>query len=387
MAFNKTTPQKWANTSSSKYVTNEMLEPFINSQLPTTQIEMTLSCRNLLNTDFITKSDPFCIISMRESWQDQYYEIARTETIDDNLNPEWVKKIVMNYSFETVQKMKFEVWDEDLQGKDYLGHFETTLAEIISFSGRQFVGKLTGIPGRKCGEIVIVTEEVASCKKIVQLQLRANNLPKLSWFSSNDPFLVFSRSNEDGSYSVVMKTEQVYSTQHPTWRPITMRATSLCNGDFDRNIKIDCYDYRSNGSHKLIGTCFTSLRSLSSKTHTEPPLTLIDAGKQKHKSGYTNSGILELVHIHITEEITFLDYIRNGTQMHFAVAIDFTASNGAFTDPRSLHYLCNNRLNNYEIALRAVGEIIQHYDDSKLFPAFGNYFNFTYLIIVTFSMY
>lgn len=59
--------------------------------------------------------------------------------------------------------------------------------------------------------------------------------------------------------------------------------------------------------------------------------------------------------------------------MHFAVAIDFTASNGRHSNPNSLHYLSPEHLNNYEVAICGVGEIIQHYDSSQLFPAFGNH--------------
>lgn len=57
--------------------------------------------------------------------------------------------------------------------------------------------------------------------------------------------------------------------------------------------------------------------------------------------------------------------------MHFAVAIDFTASNGRHSHPSSLHYLSPERQNFYEIAIRGVGEIVQHYNSSQLFPAFG----------------
>jgi hypothetical protein len=104
---------------------------------------------------------------------------------------------------------------------------------------------------------------------------------------------------------------------------------------------------------------------------------LINPNKQKTKRSYTNSGIVELVSIAVTEEITFLDYIRGGTQMHFAVAIDFTASNGPPRDPQSLHFLdtFGGRPNPYEIALRSVGEIIQHYDSAGMFPAFGKFFD------------
>ncbi|KAG4070888.1 hypothetical protein HA402_011114 [Bradysia odoriphaga] len=357
--------KNWSNPSA-KYITNEMLAPFTTgSSMPTSQIEMTLSCRNLMNTDFLSKSDPYCIVSMKDSHQDRYFEVGRTERIDDNLNPEWVKKFILNYNFETVQKMKFEVWDVDPDGQDFLGQFETTLADIVSFSGRQFVGDLTGVPGRSLGQIVVVTEEVASCKQIVRIKFGAKNLTKLAWLSSNDPFLVISRSNEDGSASVVHKTEMRHGTQNPTWQPFTMRVTTLCNGDYDRNIKIDCYDNRRNGNHKLIGTTNTCLRSL----HDSNASTVMNFTNPS--SGGTNCGVLKVESIQMMEEVSFLDYIRHGTQMHFAVAIDFTASNGTPTDPVSLHFINPQRPNNYEIALRSVGNIIEHYDRSQLFPAFG----------------
>lgn len=346
-----------------------MLAPFMSSVLPTSQVELTLSCRNLINTDLLSKSDPYCVISMKEPWQNQYYEVMRTETIDDNLNPQWVKKLILNFNFETVQKLRFEIRDEDEQGYDFLGNYDTTLSELVSYSGRQFIGKLKGGNGRNFGEIIIVTEEVSTCKQIARITFHAEQLPKLGWICSNNPFLVISRSNEDGSFSVVAKTETAHSTQNPIWNPITIRATTLCNGDSERTIKIDCYNYRGNGSHKLIGTCHSSLNCLRSQTGET--MVLVNEEKRKADPSRGAAGILKVNKIDIVEEVTFLDYIRNGTQMHFAVAIDFTASNGVHTDPNSLHFLSANHLNCYEIALRGVGEIIQHYDNSQLFPAFG----------------
>lgn len=273
-----------------------------------------------------------------------------------------------------MQKLKFEVWDEDINDADFLGRFETTLGDLVSLSGRQFIGKLAGIPNRNCGEIIIVTEEVSSCKQIAEIHFRAEDLLKLSWIWGNDPFLVISRSNEDGSHSVVAKTEFARSSDNPTWRPILTRVTTICNGDYDRNIKIDCYDHRNSGSHKLIGTCHTSLRSLNSTSGNQTPMILVNEKRRQKNPNKGNAGVLKVDRIILTEEITFLDYIRHGTKLHFAVAIDFTASNGVFTDPRSLHHLSPYRLNSYEIALRAIGEIIQQYDSSLLFPAFGKFF-------------
>lgn len=342
---------------------SDELVPFVKGTLPTTQVELTLSARNLPNRDYLSKSDPYCVIKLKQPYQDEYYEIERTEMIKDTLNPAWVKKLVLNYNFETIQKLRFVIRDHDYNGYDFLGYFETTLSELVSFTGRQFVGKLRGESRQDFGEIIIVCEELLACKKIAEIQFRAEHLPKPSLLSSNDPFLVISRSNEDGTFSVVHKTEPCRSTQNPMWNQFTIRATTLCNGDFERNIKIDCYNHKYDGNHKLIGTCYSTLRSLCSAN--EPPMIFVNEKKKKE------NGELKVQKIHITEEATFLDYIRGGTQIHFAIAIDFTASNGVHTESHSLHYVCENQLNCYEIALRGVGDIINYYDAHKLFPAFG----------------
>lgn len=337
--------------------------------MPTTLIEMTLSAQNLINADVLSKSDPYCVIQMKEPWHDKFYEIGRTEILKDTLKPEWVKKFLINYNFETVQAMRFEVWDQDFNGKsDFLGEYETTLADIVSNAGQQFRGKLIHKSVRNAGHLIIVTEEVTTCKQHIQLQFQAKHLDKLSWFVRNDPFLVLYRSNEDGSSSLVARTEVAHSTQNPKWQSITTKARTLCNGDYERSIKIECYDNRSNGDHKLIGTCHTCLNILS-KGPSENNTYALRNPKKQHKKEH--SGILELINISISEEVSFLDYIRGGTQVHFAVAIDFTASNKPPTDPQSLHHLNPQRPNSYEIALNSVGEIIQHYDTSRMYPAFG----------------
>ena len=51
---------------------------------------------------------------------------------------------------------------------------------------------------------------------------------------------------------------------------------------------------------------------------------------------------------------------------------DFTASNGNPRNPDSLHYIqYGGVLNQYELAIKSVGEIIEDYDSDKLFPVLG----------------
>lgn len=365
-----------SSNHSSQYITDDMLAPYVQAFLPTSQIELTISCKDLLSTHTMRqRTSSFCVVSMKRPWQNKYEEIGRTETIENTHNPQFMKKIIVDYNFETIQNIKFEIRDIDLKKSDFLGRWETTLSELVARYGCQsigkLIGKLEGVGYRDtAGEIVVVAEEVTTCKQIAEIEFSAENLPK-SWIRKIDPFLIISRSNEDGSYSIVTKTQPERSTKKPIWKPIKIRITALCNGDFDRSFKIDCYDHRDHGSHKLMGTSYASLTNLISMHKTEESRCLVNEEKQKNKPSYVPSGVLNVAKIEITEDITFLDYIRNGTQMHFAVAIDFTASNGVYSDPKSLHHLSEGRLNFYETALRGIGDIIQQYDSSHLFPAFG----------------
>ncbi|XP_031637957.1 copine-8-like [Contarinia nasturtii] len=355
----------------------ELLLQYEKSFKTTSKIELTISCKNLYNTHIIRgTSDPFCVVSVKRPWQSRYVEIDRTEIIENSLNPQWFKKIVLDYSFEAIQHVEFEIRDMILDEHSFLGRYTTTLGALVSSHGRQVVGK---IPIAKIGgeiirnnsEIVIVTEEDSQCKQVIEIQFAAENLPKRKWFRSNDPFLVISRINEDDTYSVVTRTKVAKSSQNPEWKPLKIRVGALCHDDFDKKIKIECFSDRGNGHYKLIGACITSINELNEISQEEASLTLINEEKQKSDANYVNSGTLKVLKNSMAEEISFLDYIQGGVQMHFAVAIDFTSSNGVHTDTKSLHYLSEEEMNNYELALRGVGETLQHYDSDQLFPAFG----------------
>ncbi|KAI4875977.1 hypothetical protein NFI96_025372 [Prochilodus magdalenae] len=259
----------------------------------------------------------------------------------------------------------------------------------------------SGIPGKKCGTIIFTAEELSNCRgtdliineiiafavsdclswpvltsclslqDIATMQLCANKLDKKDFFGKSDPFLVFYRSNEDGTFTICHKTEVIKNTLNPVWQPFTIPVRALCNGDYDRTIKIDVYDWDRDGSHDFIGEFTTSYRELSRGQSQFNVYEVLNPKKKGKKKKYVNSGTVTLLSFKVESEYTFVDFIRGGTQLNFTVAIDFTASNGNPAQPTSLHYMSPYQMNTYTMALKAVGEIIQDYDSDKLFPAYG----------------
>ncbi|XP_063443514.1 copine-8-like isoform X2 [Mytilus trossulus] len=345
---------------------------------PATLVELSISCRHLIDSDVFSKSDPIGVLFEMDNANKQYRELGRTEIIWNNLNPDFVKKFVMHYYFEQSQKLKFEIYDvdsksADLSKHDFLGRMECTLGEIVA-SGTRYTRRLLG-PKKNSGTIIVGVEELSSCKEQGNFQFRASKLDKKDFFGKSDPFLTFSRANEDSSFTVVHRTEVIKKTLNPTWKPFTISVRALCNGDYDRSIKVECYDWDADGGHDFIGEFQTTLRELSRGPSQQNIFECINGKKRDKKlkkgKSYTNSGVIELMSCKMEKVYTFLDYVRGGTQLNCSFAVDFTASNGDPKSPSSLHYMNPYRPNSYQTALRSVGEIIKDYDSDKLFPVLG----------------
>lgn len=343
--------------------------------VPSILVELSLSCNKLVDKDTFSKSDPFCVIYMSNSVQGKYLEIARTETIWDNLNPVWQKKLVIPYRFEEKQKMKFDIYDQDskskaLDAQDFLGSLEITLGEIMASQSRGFTRPLKD--GGK-GTITIVAEELMESREQITLDFSARKLDKMDWFGKSDPFLEIHKVTEANSKILVHRTEPIKKTLNPNWKPIKIFMRDLCNCDDDRTLRFEVYDWNRSGSHDLIGGFDSTLRKLRNGPGSDNEYNVINKEKQRKKGAkYKNSGTVILNKFFSETPPSFLDYIRGGTEMNFTVAVDFTGSNGNPDDPRSLHYRgASNTPNHYVTAIQAVGGIIQDYDFDKQFPALG----------------
>ncbi|XP_067929315.1 copine-8-like isoform X2 [Watersipora subatra] len=337
---------------------------------PLAQVEVSVACRNLRNKDITSKSDPICVLYMCEFGNNNYFEVGRTEKIKDTLNPDFVKKFILEYRFEEQQKLRFLIVDSDeagdLSAAEFLGQLECSLGEVVASGATTRSLKAKGCT-HDCGSILVRCEEVIACNDVLNIKLRGTKLDKKDTFGKSDPFLVFSKVNEDQSYTAVHKTEVIKNTLDPVWREISVSVSALCNGDVNRSLKVQCFDWDSDGSHDLIGEFLTNVAELSVANRTFE----LKNSKKAHKKKYTNSGTITVDHTRMEKNYAFIDYIRAGVQLNFTVAVDFTQSNGAPMDPRSLHFIDNTGLNQYATALLSVGNIIQDYDSDKMFPALG----------------
>ncbi|KAM9774644.1 copine-3-like isoform 2-T3 [Syngnathus typhle] len=306
-----------------------------------TKVELTVSCDNLWDKDTGSKPDPLCVLLTSTS-EYQWYELERTEKVQNCLNPKFAKKFVIDYDFEMVQELQFGVYDieiktVDLSDDDCLGELECTLGQVVSNK------KLTGPLLLKNkfhagkGTITISAEEMKD-NRVANFEVEARKLDNKDFLGKSDPYLEFYKQTQTG-WQLAHRTEVVKDNLNPTWRPFRIPLQSLCGGDLDKPIKVE--------------------------------FECINSQKKQQKKSYKNSGVVSVKQCQVVKEYTFLDYVMGGCQLNFTVAIDFTGSNGYPKSPESLHYISPQGENEYLSAIWSVGNVIQDYDSDKMFPAFG----------------
>ncbi|KAM4018689.1 copine-7 isoform 1-T1 [Anomaloglossus baeobatrachus] len=340
------------------------------------KVELRVCCKNLLDRDTLNKSDP-CVLLLMQS-QGQWMEVDRTEVIKSNLNPVFSKVFTVDYYFEEVQKLRFEVYDIHghcsigSRDDDFLGGVEMTLGQIVA--QKRITKGLFLKYGKYAGKstVTVISEEISGNNGYVELSFCAKKLDDKDLFSKSDPFLEIYRVNDDQSEQLVHRTEVIKNNLNPVWEPFKVSLSSLCCCEEKRKLRCLVWDYDSRGKHDFIGEFYATFEEMQKGIGgNKVQWDCVNPKYKLKKRNYKNSGLVILSDLKIHRVYSFLDYIMGGCQIHFTVAIDFTASNG---DPRnscSLHYINPYQPNEYLKALVAVGEICQDYDSDKRFSALG----------------
>ncbi|GFR91640.1 copine-3 [Elysia marginata] len=296
------------------------------------KVELSIECHNLLNKDVMSKSDPCAVLYMARKGG-RMEEIGRTENVKNSLDPKFAKRICVDYYFEEVQKITVAVYDVDnstttMSDDDFLGQLDCTVGQLVSNSPYTKPLLLKG--GKRAGQgtITIRAEESKEGGEVAVITFNAKKLDNKDFMGKSDPYLEIQKPTRDGSWQIVHRTEVIKNNLNPSWRPVTLPVHGLCGGNRQQQIKIDCYDWDSDGSHDYIGGFITTLEEMLKAGTSEVSYPCINAHKKAKKKHYSNSGIINITSCKLVKEHTFLEYIFGGMQINFTVGIDFTASNG-----------------------------------------------------------
>ncbi|GJJ72780.1 hypothetical protein EMPS_05138 [Entomortierella parvispora] len=349
-------------------------QPTLPPQVPAApKLELKIKCKGLADLDILSKSDPQCFVFLMDAKTRTWCKepVGKTEMVLNKLECEFVKSIVIDYRFESIQPIRFTVVDVDnqnnpsWQAQELIGHFDTEVGKIIGSRGRTLAGRLEHPQHRNShrGTVIVSAEEQSQSKKVIKFNIEATKLTKKGFFSSDpNSFFVIHRASENGVFSPIYQSNVVRSKSNPIYAEFDIKEIQLCNGDPHRQLKIEVKKFKDNGQHVTIGNTpvFTFAELMNTSMPKAFPLSPMPAG--------TDLLIRRMI---VTEPPSFLDYLAGGVPLNLVVAIDFTQSNGDPRHPQSLHYRNPSGENDYTRAIRSVGNILQCYDTDKKFPCYG----------------
>eukprot|EP00347_Sterkiella_histriomuscorum_P001485 403371854 len=329
------------------------------------KIQLFISCRKLKDMDLASVSDPVCTIYMRESETAQWSKVDQTECIKDNLNPDFEKSFILSYYFERHQYIRFEVCDGMNSGKelDLIGTADTSIGNIVGSKNQTFVADLKKTNHTSFrGNIIVRADSVQESNWDVNLRIQGRGLPTMAnclCGQDNIFFEIYRGSLQDPKlFLKVYDSDPVSGTVNPIFPAFKLKGQQLCNSQKDLPIQIKFFN-RQNMQNNLISSVTLTLNEM------------LDRKEFDLKNIHLNqvSGAVIINQIQLVEKPSFIEYLRSGWQISLTVAIDFTASNGEFSQPNSLHFL--GAFNQYEQAIGAVGSILEPYDYDKSFPVYG----------------
>jgi len=363
------------------------------------KVELRFSCKDLPNLDSISKSDPRIYVYFQErKFQNKqvatnWVQIGSTETIMDNLNPEFTKSFVFDYYFECIQNLRFVILDMDencvnLEDNDYIGYVEQSIGDMVSHAKDNVCtfDIKTDVPlgtkfkksksSSKNAKLVVSIEILKDNNLYALMDISGKNLEKKDVIGKSDPYFIISKKTSNGKWLKVYQSTIIKNTLNPEWTKIDIPLLQLNSGDDKKLLRFDVYDWDKDSESDFIGSFEATFETIKSQKEFE----LVNDKKKdkKDKKDAKKPGTLAFNRIEIREDLSFSCFTLGGTEFAVDFAVDFTNSNGATVDKTSLHYINPQydptnfySMNDYQKAISAIGYVIEPYDSNRLMGVYG----------------
>jgi len=343
------------------------------------KVALLFTAKGLPKMDVASNTDAYLAVYQEDPHTKKLVFLGHTSVVRDSQNPEWPDHLIINYHFESIQKLTIKCYDQDdkapldqYEKHDFIGEMSFTLSSLMCAKGQNYQSKWSN---GKPGTLFIHAESVANTRDIFDVTFSAKNLTNLDGvMGKSDPFINIRRLREDGQYQLIWKNEPVMNNLNPVFPSVRIPLVTLCNGDIERPLIIEFMDFEKTGLHQPMGIVRTTVKDILD--NPGKPFDIIDETKKGTSSGtvfkkpYINSGQLLCTNVNIEIHPTFADFILGGCEVSAIVAVDYTGSNGDPQQASSLHHISSQK-NQYQQAIESVGEVIEPYDTDKMFPVLG----------------
>ncbi|CAD8187578.1 unnamed protein product [Paramecium octaurelia] len=323
-------------------------------------IELFLAARQLPNLEFFSKSDPYLELYYLIPGQQEVF-LGKTEVADCNLDPNWEQTFNVEYQPELTQILKFQIFDQNRMGREFMGDAQTTIKDILQQKNSLISLQIKKFE-KEAGILICKAVKFKESNHFVQWQFSGINLKKMDGiFGKTDPFLKFYLFTE-GVWCHVYQTEYLKDNLNPQWKQFEVSLQRLCFNDENKKFKVECVDKHEKGKYnQIVGSFETTIDEIFNKN--------IDSFQLIQPKGGP-SGIIKIVNKKKIHRPNFDDFINQGTTFNIIIGIDYSSHNGVPQFPDSLHtYIEKNNI--YQQALNDIAKVLEDYNINKLLALYG----------------
>ena len=214
------------------------------------------------------------------------------------------------------------------------------------------------------GDIKIEVSQKIHGREILSMIVAFASMPKDHWLMKNYPQLVILKSDDNGTWTPVFSSEVIKRSEAGQWAPISLPCRLICDSDVSRQIRLLIQDVPAPNKIKPIGHVDLTVKTAGEARNLRLGLIPADPMAARAGSVIIRAGTL-------TERLTFFGHLQKGLRFNISCAIDFSTHNRRLRDPKSYHYSSHDQKTPYEIALNAIGGVVEQYSEQQICFGWG----------------
>ncbi|CAI2352286.1 unnamed protein product [Caenorhabditis sp. 36 PRJEB53466] len=259
----------------------------------------------------------------------------------------------IEFCFERLQWLRLEISESTENGGKVVRAADVFNTAQVCLG--QVTLQLVDQSGYRLSEVEIWSQVRERSQPII-LQLEAKNIS--TKFASSNSNLFLEIYKMDDQKKMLWRSEV---TKQPklTWKPFTVQSDDFYGGDGEGG-QIEICLVSDDDREGVIGHAVVSTEVVKSME----PISLFN---ETYKQGRKPIGELRATRCQHLRICSFLDYIRSGTSLRFAVAIDFSAR-----EPQNLSHEDHLQYSNdIEFVVRCLGETLEPFNPTNSFLSYG----------------
>uniref|UniRef100_A0A915CAQ1 Copine C-terminal domain-containing protein n=1 Tax=Parascaris univalens TaxID=6257 RepID=A0A915CAQ1_PARUN len=350
------------------------------------RIELSIEIRNLNIRNPSTSERIICILYENDDEDEKKWRLHSSSEPRSRYGGriEFLTSFGVDYVFERTQLIKVEIRNflersslpiaaGNIIGStifkldELIGAFGAQLCRIISSKATiasALSAQTPSVPVADYRGTLIVTGRLSGKAEPVILQFAGRNLErKGKFFDETEVYFQVHRAENNDERTLLYQSESIKNHSHPIWKSFSLQMKQIADHR-NRLLEVSVLYRDEVDNVGFIGSFLTSYAKMKYGPGPENVYNVVNH-KKLAKKGYVNSGKLELIKFTDVSFYSFLDYITSGTQLHLAVAFDFSMRERIREEAQW------KIESDFQFALRAIGGIVRDYSPSKLFPALG----------------